>query len=90
MCSIYDPRYDNQDEQRVASAGLTIFNDTITREVFARGLPLIDLRLLFDDARDYANPIEPSVQGGAKIACVIAKVVTNHDFTRQRSEVYVG
>ena len=90
MCSIYDPRYDNQDEQRVASAGLTIFNDTITREVFARGLPLIDLRLLFDDARDYANPIEPSVQGGAKLARGIAKVVTTHDFTRQRSEVYVG
>ena len=77
-------------KKRVASAGLTIFNDTITREVFARGLPLIDLRLLFDDARDYANPIEPSVQGGAKLARVIAKVVTTHDFTRQRSEVYVG
>ena len=88
MCTIYDPRYDNQDEQRVASAGLTIFNDTITREVFARGLPLIDLRLLFDDARDYANPIEPSVQGGAKLARVITKVVTTHDFTRPRSEVY--
>jgi GDSL-like Lipase/Acylhydrolase family len=90
MCTIYDPRYDNQDEQRVASAGLTIFNDTITHEVFARGLPLIDLKLLFDDARDYANPIEPSVQGGAKLARVIAKIVTTYDFTRPRSEVYVG
>jgi hypothetical protein len=90
MCSIYDPRYDDQDEQRVASAGLTIFNDTITREVFARGLPLIDLRLLFDDARDYANPIEPSVQGGAKLARVIAKVVTTHDFGMKRSEIYAG
>jgi hypothetical protein len=58
--------------------------------VFARGLPLIDLRLLFDDARDYANPIEPSVQGGAKLARVIAKIVTTYDFTRPRSEVYVG
>jgi hypothetical protein len=88
MCTIYDPNYDDQAEQRVASTGLTIFNDTITREVFARGLPLIDLRLLFNAPADYANPIEPSVQGGAKLAKVITTVVTTHDFTRQRSEVY--
>lgn len=88
VCTIYDPRYDNADETRVASAGLTLFNDAITREVFARGLPLIDLRLLFDDPGDYANPIEPSVQGGAKLARVIATLVTTHDFTRPRSEVY--
>jgi hypothetical protein len=28
------------------------------------------------------------VQGGAKLAKVITTVVTTHDFTRQRSEVY--
>ena len=90
MCAIYDPRYDNEDERRIASAGLAIFNDTITREVFARGLPLIDLRLLFNDAGDHANPIEPSVQGGAKLARVITKLVTTHDFSRPRSEIYAG
>jgi hypothetical protein len=90
ICTIYDPRYDSAAETQVASAGLSLFNDTITREVFASGLPLIDLRLLFDDPDDYANPIEPSVQGGAKLARVIAKLVTTHDFTRPRSEVYVG
>jgi hypothetical protein len=29
-----------------------------------------------DQLGDYANPIEPSVQGGAKIARAIASVVT--------------
>ena len=47
-----------------------MFNDAIMREVFARALPVIDLRLIFDDDADYANDIEPSVEGGAKIARV--------------------
>jgi hypothetical protein len=33
--------------------------------------------------------IEPSVTGGAKIARVIAALVTAHDFTQRRSEIYV-
>ena len=52
-------------------------------------LPVIDLRLIFDDDADYANDIEPSVKGGAKIARAIATLVTTHDFTRRRSEIYV-
>jgi lysophospholipase L1-like esterase len=90
ICTIYDPNYDEPDLRRVAAAGLSVFNDVITREVFARGLPLIDLRLIFDRAADYANPIEPSSTGGAKIAKVITHVVTSHDFGLPRSEVYGG
>ena len=37
---------------------------------------------------DYANPIEPSVRGGAKIAGAIARLITEHDFSRHRSEVF--
>jgi hypothetical protein len=90
LCSIYDARYEDLDARRVAAAGLTIFNDAITRAAFARGVPLIDLRLIFDDAADYANPIEPSVKGGAKLVRVITKLVTTHDFALPRSEIYVG
>ena len=67
-----------------------VFNDTIMREVFAHGLPLVDLRLIFNDDSDYANDVEPSVKGGAKIARVITELVTTHDFTRRRSEIYAG
>jgi hypothetical protein len=59
------------------------------REAFSRGLPVIDLRLMFDDDADYANDIEPSVQGGEKIAQAIATLVAMHDFKRRRSEIYV-
>ena len=33
----------NPDTHRIAATGLSVFNDIITREAFARGLPLIDL-----------------------------------------------
>jgi len=89
-CTIYDSNYPDADARRIANTALGLFNDAITRQVFARGLPLIDLRLIFDSPFDYANPIEPSVKGGAKLAHVIAQVVTTHDFTLKRSEVYAG
>ncbi len=89
VCTIYEARYDDPTARKIAGAGLTIFNDVIMREAFARGVPVIDLRLMFDDDADYANDIEPSVKGGAKIAKAIATLLTTHDFTRRRSEIYV-
>jgi hypothetical protein len=89
VCTIYEARYSDPTTRQIAGAGLTVFNDVIMREAFARGVPVIDLRLVFDEDSDYANDIEPSVKGGAKIAKVIATLVTTHDFTRRRSEVYV-
>jgi hypothetical protein len=52
---------------------LTLLNDVITREVFRVGASLIDLRLICDSDEDFANPIEPSALGGAKIARAIAR-----------------
>jgi hypothetical protein len=73
-CTIYDtpPSAPNQ---RVIKAAAALFNDRITREVFARGLALLDLRLVCSEDGDYANPIEPSVQGGLKIAQAIRAFV---------------
>jgi hypothetical protein len=89
VCTVYEAHYADPATREIAAVGLTVFNDVIMRAAFARGLPLIDLRLIIGDAADYANDIEPSVVGGAKIAKVIATLVTTHDFTRRRSEVYV-
>ncbi len=60
------------------------------REAFARGLPLIDLRLVCDEDADFANPIEPSARGGGKIAAEIARLLAEHPFERRRSAVYAG
>jgi hypothetical protein len=71
FCTIYDTPPSSPD-RRVVRTALALFNDVITRAASARGAGLIDLRLICDEDADYANPIEPSVRGGAKIASAIA------------------
>ena len=90
VCTIYEAHYKDPDTHRIAATGLSVFNDIITREAFARGLPLIDLRLIIDDDSDYANDVEPSSKGGAKIARAIADLVTTDDFKQERSVVFAG
>ena len=75
LCTIYDADFPPP-EGRVITAALSLFNDAITRAAFSRRLPLIDLRLICIEREDYANPIEPSEQGGAKIAAAIARLAT--------------
>jgi hypothetical protein len=71
VATIYEPRFPEPDLRRVAATGLTMLNDTITRQAFACHIDLIDLRTICDEDMDFANPIEPSVHGGAKIARAI-------------------
>ena len=72
LCTIYDPHFPDPQRRRLAIIGLALFNDVIAREAFSHGLALIDLRLVCSEDADFANPIEPSAAGGAKIAAAIA------------------
>ncbi|TDK28125.1 SGNH/GDSL hydrolase family protein [Arthrobacter crusticola] len=81
VCTIYDTP-PGEPNQPVIRTALAVFNDCITRAAFSRRVPLIDLRLICDEDADYANPIEPSVQGGAKIARAVASLLTNPDLPR--------
>lgn len=76
LCTIYDTP-PSAPGQPVIRTALAIFNDRVTRAAFARGLPLVDLRLICNDDGDYANPIEPSVQGGMKMARAIAALAAD-------------
>ena len=71
VCTVYDPRFPDPVQRRMGSLGLSVINDVVTREAFSRNLSLIDLRVMFDADEDFANPIEPSVQGGMKLARAI-------------------
>ena len=73
--------------QRLAVTALSVLNDVILRKAFAAGIPLLDLRLICSENADYANPIEPSAAGGAKIADAVFKVLQSHDFGRKRTEL---
>jgi lysophospholipase L1-like esterase len=90
LCTIYDPRFTDPLRQRLGLMGLTLFNDGISRAAFAQGLPVLDLRLICDEDADFANPIEPSGQGGRKIASAIVQLLSEHDFRRRRSGVFTG
>ena len=75
VCTIYDGNFADADFQRLASTALGPFNDSILRVAFEYALDVIDLRLVCNEPRDYANPIEPSSHGGAKIAQAIARAL---------------
>jgi GDSL-like Lipase/Acylhydrolase family len=81
LCTIYNGNLDAPEAQEflskpaAARAGLRAFNDAILRVSFERHLAVIDLRLVCSEPEDYANPIEPSSRGGAKIARAIIRTV---------------
>ena len=87
ICTIYYPRFPDPDLQKIAVTGLTVFNDCIIRAAVAHGIPLLDLRLICTEEGDYADPIEPSAQGGEKIANAIVEAL-EHGFTSGRTEVF--
>jgi hypothetical protein len=87
-CTIYDARFTDSERRRLASVGLTVFNDCITRETVANGLAFIDLRLICNAEEDFVHEIEPSVIGGAKIAAAITEFAAEYHVNRQRTEVF--
>jgi lysophospholipase L1-like esterase len=90
LCTIYNGNFPDREFQRIASTGLSVFNDAILRAGFERRLTIIDLRLVCDDPADYANPIEPSSIGGAKIARAIAAAVGATNMVLGSSRVVVA
>ncbi len=87
VCTIYDTIPDMPRESLTA---LAVFNDVILREAFQVSLPVLDLRLICDETRDYSSlsPIEPSEIGGAKIVRAMVHLLTHHDFSRSESVIY--
>jgi hypothetical protein len=71
VCTIYEPRFPDARLRKGGVTALSMINDAITREAFVRNFAVIDLRLVCNEDADFANPIEPSARGGAKIAAAI-------------------
>ena len=77
VCTIYNGNLDPP-VRRIATTALAVFNDAILRLAAEHGVQVIELRLVCTEPSDYANQIEPSVTGGAKIARAIARAVAVH------------
>ena len=87
VCTVYDAIPGLDDAARTA---LSAFNDVILRAAFSVHAPVIDLRLVCNEAADYSSisPIEPSARGGAKIAAAVVRVAVDHNFSVGRTVVY--
>lgn len=90
VCTVYNGCFEDQSFQRVASTTLTVFNDAIIRVAVEHSLPVIDLRSVCVTAEDYANPIEPSSVGGAKIARVIVGLVSGANASAPATRIVVA
>jgi hypothetical protein len=88
LCTIYNPCSPDAQFQREAVTALGLFNDRIISLAREYGFPVIELRAICTDIADFANVIEPSTTGGAKIAEAICTVVTRHDFGQQRAVLF--
>jgi hypothetical protein len=89
VCTIYNGNLP-ADQAPSARVALMMFNDAILRVAFQLRLSVIDLRLVCSEPADYANPIEPSGAGGAKIARAIANVLGLLGESGPASNVFVG
>ena len=74
VCTIYEGNLEPR-VATIARVALMFFNEAILRVAFERHLDVIDLRLVCNEASDYANPIEPSGGGGKKIATAILSAI---------------
>ena len=87
VCTVYDSVPGLTDALKVA---LALFNDIIVRSAISFGVPVLDLRMICTDPRDYSekSPIEPSSQGGEKISDRLVTAMLHHDFTVKGCHVY--
>lgn len=88
VCTIYDaiPTFD-----RAALVAIGFFNDVIIREAALARVPVLDLRAVCTQPSDYSrrSPIEPSAEGGKKIASAIASLLMSHDYARPHCAIHV-
>jgi hypothetical protein len=75
ICTIYNGNFEDRQYQRLVQIALALFNDAIIRTATEYHLNVIELRMVCSQAEDYANAIEPSSTGAAKIARAILSVI---------------
>lgn len=76
VCTIYNGNFTDAAYRKTVRSAIALFNDAIIRTAIDYQLKVIDLRLVCAAPEDYANQIEPSSSGAAKIARAIVAAVT--------------
>lgn len=92
LCSVYTGCYrpfgNTKYQQEAINVAVAIFADIIVRVAHRLALPVLDFRRFMTEPGDFANPIEPSSQGAAKIAAHIFHIVQSHTWVPALPLVY--
>jgi hypothetical protein len=90
VCTIYNGNFVDEDLKQKVSIALMAFNDVILRTGIEFGLAMIDLRSVCSAPSDYANSIEPSSVGGAKIAPAIVNSMVSEPAPNTGARVFTA
>jgi lysophospholipase L1-like esterase len=90
VSTLLTPNPPHQNMRQALSSGLAVFNTAILDTAVKFGLPVLDMHALVRAPGDYADPMHPSAEAGARIAEQIAALAAIHDFTARRTAVYAG
>ncbi len=87
LCTIYHGNFERS-IARAAKTAVGILNDIIYSVANEKRLAVIDLRRICTQTGDYANPIEPSAEGGKKIARAICeKVIGRQQYLKRMPDL---
>ncbi len=75
VCTIYNGWFEDRDYQRRVNAAVGALDDVIFRAATDHRLTVIDLRRVCTSRADFTHQVEPSAQGGAKIATAIMRAL---------------
>ena len=78
LCTIYDADFPYPDNIVVKSA-LRMFNEIIMTNSILANMPVLDLRNIFTESRDFVNTWEPSRVGGQKLAESLVRIYAAPD-----------
>ncbi len=90
LFTVYSGNFEDPDLRRVVETLLPVFNRVIEEEALDRGWPFVDLDRVCSRDEHYANPIEPSAEGGEQIARAISVAMREDGFDRARTVIYPG
>jgi hypothetical protein len=75
VCTIYNGNFPDVHQRQMTTTALTVFNDVIIRAAWSHRARVLDLRTVCDRPACYANEIEPSAIGSAKIAEALVSLI---------------
>lgn len=75
VCTIYNGNFPDPQYQAAVRVALAAFNDVIISTAVEHQLSVIELRRVCNLPAHFANPLEPSVVGGQRVAAAIARAL---------------